>query len=258
MPPTIQGYLAALGQMTVPGWFYDNSERRCLIGWHGRHCSTFVAFGLANAGYPGINLCNNSYGIASQCYYAPRPDWFTRKFGTGPGTFISRDQVETTVCWGFRGNDWGMAPDNTGDGHIETMLGQGAASVGAHSHATGIGYDANGLNDHMLTNFAVPPMFLPEMALSYPDPATVAALKTLDDWRKRVTAAPLKFGDRSNDVSIMIDLLRLHHFVRSGVRGNAYGKVAQAGVYKMKKAVDIGNTDGKVFGGTAASALLHI
>lgn len=259
MTGTIAGYLGAAAAMTTDGWFYDNSARRCLIGWHGRDCSTFVAFALANAGYPGINLCNNSYGFARECYNQPRPDWFIQKFGPGQGTFITKEQAETVVCWGLRGSAYGLGPDHTGDGHIETILGRGAESVGAHSHATGIGFDANGINNHHLNAFAVPPMFLGEMALTLatPDPATVIALAALSNWVKRVTANPLKFGDRNPDVATMIDLLRLHHYVTKNVVGDAYGKVARTGVFKMKSALDVGNTKGEVFGGTAASALLH-
>jgi hypothetical protein len=255
---TIAGYLGACAAMTTPEWFYDNSPRRCLIGWHGRDCSTFVAFALANSGYPGINLCNNSFGFARMCYNQPRPDWFVSKFGPGQGTFISYDQAKTVTCWGFRGNEFGMGPDHTGDGHIETIVGNGTMSVGAHSHATGIGFDPNGINSHNLSYFAVPPHFLGEMAFVVLDPTTINALKKLKEWEARVTAHPLRFGDTNHDVTIMIDLLRLHHFVRSSVAGNAYGKVARTGVYKFKKAVDIGNTDGTTFGGTAASELLHL
>lgn len=246
----MQGYRDALDEMVRQHYFYDNSGRRCQIGWHGRDCSCFCNFGLANAGYQGIQLCNNSFANKRLCLNAVRPDFFIQKFGPGRGTIITKEQATSTLCWGF---------EDTGGGHQETILGVGNLSVGAHSHATGIGYDQNGINNHNLQSFGVPPMFLPEMAFNVIDPATIAALEKLAAWEKRVTNVPLRFGEKnSHDVAIMIDLLRAHHFVRADVAGTAYGRVARTGVYKFKKAYAIGNTDGEIFGGTAASTLLHI
>lgn len=252
MVATIAGYLAALDLMVQQRFVYDNRVPwRCVIGWHGRDCSTFCNFGLANAGYPNIGLCNNSFANKQLCLEAVRPDWFIEKFGAGQGTLITKEQAETVVCWGF---------EDTGGGHQETILGRGAESVGAHSHASGIGYDSNGINNHNLQSFAVPTQFLAEMALTLtpPDPKVLAALAALASWEARVTAKPLRFGDRGPDVATMIDLLRAHHFVSQVVTGDAYGKVARTAIFKFKKSVAIGNTDGKTFGGTAAATLLHL
>ncbi len=254
MVASMAGYLAAADVMARPGsgYFYDNSDRRCLIGWHGRDCSCFCNFCLANAGYPNIGLCNNSFANKDNCAAAVRPDWFVLKFGPGLGTLITKDQASTVLCWGF---------EDTGGGHQETILGVpggSTRSVGAHSHSSGIGYDDNGLNDHNLQSFAVPPQFLPEMALAAGDPATIAALEQLDAWLKRVVARPLHYGDRSPDVATMIDLLRLHRFVAKNVHGDAYGRTAQRGVYLLKRAHAVGNTNGKSFGGPAALTLLHL
>lgn len=247
----MQGYRDALDEMVQQRYFYDNSNRRCQIGWHGRDCSCFCNFGLANAGYPNIGLCNNSFANKNWCASTPRPQWMIDEFGPGVGTLITKAQATTVLCWGF---------EDTGGGHQETILGMpggSTLSVGAHSHATGIGYDANGINNHNLQSFAIPPPFLPEMAFARNDPATIAALKKMDDWVKWVTASPLHFGDQNSAVATMIDLLRLHHFVGKNVVGDAFGKVARTGVYKFKLAYDVGNTEGEIFGGTAASALLH-
>lgn len=256
MAATIAEYLAECDRMVRSGYYYDNSGRRCQIGGKGRDCSTFVAFALADAGYPNINLCNNSFGFASECYGTPRPAWFTQRFGDGIGTFISYDQAQTVTCWGFRGSNWGMSPDYTGDGHIETILGNGPGSVGAHSHATGIGYDSNGINNHNLSFFAVPREFLPELAPPPVDPAVVAQWIAWDQWRHRVSANPLRVGARGEDVAILNDLLHRKHFLRSPL-GDAYGIRTRTGVYKAKLTMRLGNTDGKTAGGTFANALLQ-
>lgn len=253
MSGSIAGYLAAADVMARPnsGYFYDNSWRRCQIGWHGRDCSCFCNFCLANAGYQNVGQCNNSFINKTLCVNAVRPVWFTQRFGVGQGTLITKAQAMTVICWGF---------EDTGGGHQETILGQvggSTRSVGAHSHATGIGYDANGINNHNLQSFAVPVQFLPEMALKIQDPATVAALKALSDWATWISAAPLKKGDRNAAVATMIDLLILHHFMARGQEGDAFGDDAQTGVYKFKRAYAVGNEQGDVFGGTAAETLLH-
>lgn len=163
----IQSYLAECARMVRDGYFYDNSGSRCNPNpYKGRDCSTFVAFALIAAGVPGVNPCNNSFGFAAECFNTPRPDWFTARFGPGQGTFINHDQALNVVCWGFRGSNFGRAPDSSGDGHIETSLGNGGASVGAHSHATGIGYSQ--FDAHQLSSYAVPPAFLAEMAPQIP------------------------------------------------------------------------------------------
>lgn len=160
---TIAAYLAACEQIANGPYYYDNSvPSRCNPHGFGRDCSTFVAFALIAAGYPNINACGNSYYFAAMCHDEPRPDWFTEKFGPGVGTFISHDQALWNVSWGFRGSDFGRAPDLTGDGHIETSLGNGGGSVGAHSHATGIGYST--FDVHNLSYYAIPPHFLAELA----------------------------------------------------------------------------------------------
>lgn len=256
MAATIGAYLADCDRMVRESYYYDNSPSRCTIGGHGRDCSTFVAFALSEAGYPNINLCNNSFGFAAQCYGQPRPAWFSQKYGPGQGTFISYDQAQTVTCWGFRGSNFGMSPDYTGDGHIETIIGNGPGSVGAHSHATGIGYDSNGINNHSLSFFAVPPQFLPELAPPPVDPAVIAQWIAWDQWRHRVAVSPLTYGARGPDVSILNDLLHTKHFLKNPL-GNAYGIRTRTAIYKFKLACRLGNTDGKNFGGTAANALLQ-
>jgi len=159
---TIADYVTALERAAADGAFYDNGANRCAPPpYKGRDCSTFVAYGLIDAGYPNVNPCNNSYGFADECWNTPRPDWFTHRFGPGPGTYISYQDALHVVCWGFHGADYGRGPDENGDGHIETSLGNGGGSIAAHSHATGVGYAT-------LTSFlqwyAVPPQFLDEMA----------------------------------------------------------------------------------------------
>lgn len=148
-------------------YFYDNSTDspgRCTPDpYKGRDCSTFCAYALIDAGYRGVNPCANSFMFAMQCHDTPRPDWFTQRFGPGRGTFITHAQALHVVCWGFEGNDYGRQPIQPGNrGHIETSLGNGGGSVGAHSHRTGVGYST--FDVHNLGWYAVPPWFLDEMA----------------------------------------------------------------------------------------------
>lgn len=160
---TIAGYLVALARMVSEDYFYDNSPSRCNPPpYKGRDCSTFVAEGLIDAGYPDINACGNSEYFAGMCYDEPRPDWFTDRYGPGQGTFITHDQALDVVCWGIEGQNFGREAWPGNRAHIETSLGNGGGSVGAHSHATGVGYSQ--LDVHMLDVYAVPPMFLDEIA----------------------------------------------------------------------------------------------
>jgi hypothetical protein len=91
-------------------------------------------------------------------------------------------------------------------------------------------------------------------------PIDWAALVRLDNWRKRVYARPLRFGDRNRDVAILVDILRQDHYLAAGVVGDAYGKVLQRGVYHFKLAnrAKVGNTVGTAFGGKAADVLLSL
>lgn len=158
----------------MPGVFYCNetwlrcSDPMC------RDCSTFAASGLLS-GFPGsVDECANSFSIARWCRDTPRPQFFIDRFGPGIGTFITKAQAETVVCFGFRGSNLGTEPDSTGDGHIEVCCSTAwpsalhvpspTLSVGAHSHATGVGYDDDGIDNHQLEWWAVPPPFLAEMA----------------------------------------------------------------------------------------------
>lgn len=86
-------------------------------------------------------------------------------------------------------------------------------------------------------------------------PVDLAAIKQLTDWRDRVTAHPLRFGDRSDDVVILNYLLVAKGLAYNG--GNAYGRQTRDGVVHLKKLNDLG-TDGQHFGGPAANALLGL
>jgi hypothetical protein len=80
----------------------------------------------------------------------------------------------------------------------------------------------------------------------------------LISWAERVAKTGLRFGDQSPDVATLVDLLRNHHFLKSGVVGDKYGNVLRTGVYEFKLAhPQLGNTDGKNFGGPAALVLIN-
>lgn len=250
---TISGYLAALDRLahTLDG--YENDVHvRCDPNANKRDCSTFVAFGLIDAGFGGVNRCENSFGFAAMCHDQPRPDWFTARYGEGVGTFISHDQALHVVCWGLEGSDFARRPTSSGGGHIETSLGNGGGSIGAHSHATGIGYSQ--LDWHNCNWFAVPPMFLAEMAPPAIDAATLAALTKLVEWRKRVADRPLRQGDHNGDVTILNQLLIKKHLLERPA--NTYTKATRDAVHHFKVARGLSNDDGTVFGAEAAAAIL--
>lgn len=251
---TIDGCVAEWTRMADSGYFYDNSGNRCLpIPYKGRDCSTFAAEGI-DAGFPGaVDRCSNSFGQAEWCFNQPRPDWFTARFGSGPGTFITEEQAQHVVCLGFRGSDWGMRADDTGDGHTECILGQGTRTVGAHSHASGVGFDNNGINNHQLSYFAIPPAFLTELAGPPIDAATLIAIRKLADWKDRVSRRPLRYKMTNGDVTILNSLLLLRGL--EGKKSNTYGRLTRRGVAHLKRA-NGWTPDGSVFGSRAATALL--
>lgn len=241
---------------TTPGFYYCNDIRNRCNNSMCRDCSTFAASGL-NAGFPGTtNPCGNSFSQAEWCYQTPRPDWFTARFGPGQGTFITYDQAQHAVCLGFRGTDWGMRPDYTGDGHVECILGQGARTVGAHSHETGVGFDNNGINNHQLSYFAVPPCFLPEMAGPPIDAATLQAIRDLVEWQQRVARRPLNVGMKNGDVTILKKLLIHRKLLRPQYLSNVYGRRTVSAVATLEKQKNLSRKRGKVVDGPVAAAVL--
>lgn len=255
---TIARCLAEWDYMARNGYFYDNGPSRCApFPYKGRDCSTFAAAGL-NAGFPGsIDACSNSFGQAAWCYDTPRPDWFSKRFGPGHGTFITRDQARFVVCLGFHGTDFGMRPDYSGDGHVEIVLGQGTRTVGAHSHATGVGYDNSGFTFNFCEYFAVPPCFLAEMTPPNIDPATLEALRKLVEWEGRVSKMPLHRTETNGDVTILNDLLIHKNLLDPHRKSNTYTRYTAAAVAHFKTARQLTNRDGSVFGADAAHAMLH-
>lgn len=89
------------------------------------------------------------------------------------------------------------------------------------------------------------------------DPKLVLRLVRIDQWRHRVKDKALKLGDRSDDVKMLIQLLREAHYLNRFASGNAYGDQVRTGVYKLKLGHPaLGNTDGTSFGGPAADILV--
>lgn len=87
-------------------------------------------------------------------------------------------------------------------------------------------------------------------------PADLTAIKKILAWKQRVTDKPLKFGDTDRP----LDTLTLSKLLIS--RGllvresSVYGPAVRQAVHHLKMAKKLPNTDGKVFGGVAATALL--
>lgn len=84
--------------------------------------------------------------------------------------------------------------------------------------------------------------------------ATLKAIKKLHDWKKRVTANPVRLGDTNSDSLILNDLLIARGLLVK--RSNTYNKATRKAVHHFKTARKLENTDGTVFGGLAAEAIL--
>lgn len=150
----------------------------------------------------------------------------------------------------IKGKDYGYGPL----GHTSFSLGDGR-EMAAHGYRSGV--NVSTLNASFYQDaFLIPGV---DYHLEPPvDPDVLAALVRLEQWRQRVHARPLRFGDQNADAAILVDLLRAKHFLNKSVHGNKYGKTLQTGVYKFKLVVNLGNTVGTAFGGDAADALLTL
>lgn len=255
-------------QLDELGLFYCNelpwrcNNPRC------RDCSTACA-DIVNASGAGVSSCSTSFTLASWCFHAARPDWFSKLYGYNlPGTFISYEAAHHVPCLGFRGSNWGMNADSVGDGHVEYIPGEGSLSWGAHSHATGVGYDSDGIDTHHLSYFAVPPHFLPWMIPA--PPIDWEALHLLIEWRDRVSlprkvddkgkriTGGLQHGDRGPDVYLTNQLLHDKGYMVAEP-GDAYGLrtwFAAAG-YKKRNGWPKKLTSGKRVGKAFAYSILR-
>jgi len=157
---TWQGMLAAAGHIVSEGYHYDNSiPGRCAPWSHGLDYSTFAALAINRAGGT-IDPCTNSWAMATLCKNTPRPQWLTALVGPGLGTEIPQ---EIALAW--PGTWWFHMTDK---GHIEIGTGMNGGlpgSVGAHSHATGIGYSHWWPN--FFTFYAIAPMLLGSFEATY-------------------------------------------------------------------------------------------
>lgn len=256
-----------VNQLEAMHLFYCNevywrcSNPRC------RDCSTAVA-DILNASGANVAKCSTSFSLAQWCFNAERPDWFSKLFGYNlPGTFISRADAEKYACIGLSGSNWGINADSNGHGHVEYILGRGNLTWGAHSHSTGVGFDSNGLNNHSLDYFAIPPHFLPFMK---PGPVIDwEKLKELIEWHARVAQprkvnkdgrrvlGTLRRGDRGKDVLIMRQLLVKTGYMRA--KPDAYYGIRTARAvrrYKVKNGWPKNRLNGNLFGKHAATSIL--
>lgn len=257
-----------VAQLDAMGLFYCNelpwrcSNPRC------RDCSTAVA-DICNYSGAGINKCSNSFSLAAWCFNAKREPWFADLYGHDlPGTFIHYEAAQRVQCMGFRGSNYGRNVDSEGDGHVEWILGQGKLSWGAHSHATGVGYDSDGLDTHQLQWWAVPPHFIPYMKPA--PPIDWKALKELVAWGKRVSlprevdkrgiriTGALHRGDRNHDVLIMNQLLHKTGY-RPGKPVDLYDLRAWHAVlsYKKRNGWPKELQKGNDFGGAMVKSILR-
>lgn len=153
----------------------------------------------------------------------------------------------------IKGRWWGYGPL----GHTSMSCGDGTAMAahGTHSNPEiGIAplYGGREYQDALI----IPGVFY--AALQPPvDPAVIKELGELAAWGKRVTAKPLVWKESGTDVTTLNKLLIAQAMMPSkGVPMNIYSKQTVAGVNHFKRAHKLPNTDGKVFGGIAATAIL--
>lgn len=236
-----------------------------------KDCSTAVS-DICNHSGANINACGNSFSLADWCFDTPRPDWFSEMFGHDlPGTYISYEAAQEYECMGFRGSNWGRNVDSEGDGHVEWVMGKKSVgrpklTWGAHSHASGVGFDEDGLDTHQLKWFAIPPHFLPFMVPA--PPIDWDYLKDLEGLKKRVSArrqegkhgvritGSLKRGDKGKDVLMVARILHAKGYL-SSVRGDGFGWRMVLGVkkYKAKNGWPKKHQDGTVIGASMMNSL---
>lgn len=167
-------YLAAWAYMVDTGFAYDNAGPwRCTGERHSVDCSggCVLAYNMAADafGLPRIS-CTNSFNLSAECHQYPRPDWLTEQCGSGVGLMVTIEQSrEFALTLLFHGNNEGQSPDGSGDGHVENGLG-GGRTVGAHSHATGLGYRTDEDPSPGFLNAAALPPWEPILACLAPAP----------------------------------------------------------------------------------------
>lgn len=101
--------------------------------------------------------------------------------------------------------------------------------------------------------------FVPELHAHLHDPVVPIdwkALAELAAWAKRVSAKPLRFGDRGPDVVSLKKLLDAQGYTESDPRNDIYGTGLEKDVHKFKVDRKIKPSAGDRFGSTAVKALM--
>jgi len=195
-------------------------------------CSALYVAGLLHAGVvvpPGVSNTVDIYNWAKRV-----------------GGLVSVDTaVKTRGAALIKGKWYGYGPL----GHVSYSLGDGT-EMAAHGFRSGI---------HTSTvdvSFYQDGFIIPDVNYHLAPPVDWTKIAELAAWRMRVTAHPLRFGDRGVDVQTLNDLLLRKGLVKKS--GDAYGKMTRDGVVHLKKVKNVGNVNGMVFGGEAADALLGV
>lgn len=232
-----------------------------------RDCSTAVA-DIVNASGAGINSCSTSFSLSHWAFDAYRPEWFTEQYGRFPGTFISREDAMHIPSVGIEGSNWGRNEIN-GKGHAEWIVGNGTPLTwGAHSHASGVGYDPDGLYGHGLDFFFVPPHFIPWLVP--PVKIDWEFLKEVEEFKLRVSVprqvgpkgkritGNLHYGDRGKDVLILKKILAIHGYPGVDVPGDRFGIRLRRAVhnYKIRNGWASKNQSGSVVGAAFITSIL--
>jgi hypothetical protein len=141
----------------------------------------------------------------------------------------------------------------------------GTKGVCTHGDVTAAGYTASEGHTDPGSNFPMDVFIAAMQSVLNPglSPADKARLIAEDEWRHRVHAHPLKYGDQNHDVAILINQFRRHHFLPWWARGSKFGKMVRTANVKFKDTIpelrdQPAPEKGENFGGDAADALVGL
>lgn len=230
MPKSADVLAAAETQL---GKSYRVTSCRCSEDCYSRDCSGLVIFACNHC---GMSLpCTSSFGLA--------------RMGQAAGTLISAGQAAVTPGALAIRNGFGASNGPLGsNGHVVFCKGDGVSTVEAMG--TRYGIVRGRLWDRGFETF----MLIPGVDYTPPVVIDYEALAKLAKWQADVTDKPLRVGQTNNRVAILNDLL-----IARGLearKSNTYTGDTKRAVAHLKRAKKFTTTNGAVFGGPAAAALL--
>lgn len=230
MPRNTDVLAAAESQL---GKSYRVTSCRCSEDCYSRDCSGLVIF---SCNHCGMNLpCTSSFGLA--------------RMGQAAGTLIGYEQAAVTPgALAIRNGFGSPNGPNGSNGHVVFCKGDGVSTVEAMGTAYGI--VRGRLADRGFETF----MLIPGVDYSPPVVIDWDAIEKLVHFQQAVAAHPLRYGDTSNLVTQLNQLLAARGLEHSP--GNTYGHDTRTGVAHLERAKKTANQDPTKFGSETAAALL--